>query len=105
MATDGLYAICGSDMDYFRIEAGAGRRVQASIDFSTADGDLDLALLLPDGQTILALSDGVTDRESVDVVLPANPADGGLGAYFLEVFAARTDSRAPYRIHTEVGSP
>ena len=36
------------------------------------------------------------------VVLPADPVDGGLGAYFISVYAGRSDARAPYHIHTKL---
>jgi hypothetical protein len=102
LAADGVYTVCGTDVDLFRIQAGAGKRVKVDVDFSTADGDIDVALLLPDGTTVLAVSDGVTSHEGLDVVLPADPVDGGLGAYFLSVYAARSDTRAPYHLHTQI---
>jgi hypothetical protein len=101
-ATDGVYTLCGTDVDLFRVEAGAGKRLKVDVDFSLADGDVDLAVLLPDGVTTLAVSDGVTAHESLDVVLPADPPDGGFGAYFISVFAGRSDTRAPYRLRTQI---
>ncbi|MEW5848873.1 MAG: hypothetical protein AB2A00_08660 [Myxococcota bacterium] len=103
---EGLFTICGSDNDLFRLPGlGAGRRVMVDAEFSTADGDIDLALLLPDGVTVLAISDGVGPTEALDVILPADPPDGGHGTYFLQVFSARSDTAARYLLRVQTPSP
>jgi hypothetical protein len=100
-----VLTLCGSNVDLFRLEVGAGKRVRASVDFSTADGDLDLALLMPDGVSLLALSDGVTSHEELDLVIPSDAPDGGRGAYFLQVYAGRSGTSARYVLTTLVTAP
>ena len=79
--------------------------MRAALDFSTADGDLDLALLMPDALSVLAISDGVTGHEALDVLIPSDPPDGGRGAYFLQVFAGRSGTAARYVLHVDVSTP
>jgi hypothetical protein len=100
---EGVFTLCGNDVDLFRVNAGGGARVRATLTFSTADGDLDLAVLLPDGTTALQRSDGVTGVETVDVDLPANPPEGG--AYFISVYSGRSDTTARYVLETQVVQP
>lgn len=50
--------------DWYPVDVPAGQQVRAELAFRHADGDLDLALLTPDG-TELAGSSGEDDREDV----------------------------------------
>jgi hypothetical protein len=100
---EGVFTLCDGDIDLFRVEAVGGARLQATLDFSTADGDLDLAVFLPDGVTPLQTSDGVTGSEVVDVALPADPPAGG--AYFVAVYSPRSGTTARYVLTTLVVNP
>lgn len=58
-------SLCPDDeFDYFRITIPAGAIVQASIQFSHAQSDLDL-FLLAEGGSILTSSESSSDNESV----------------------------------------
>lgn len=57
--------ICAGDVDHHRISANRGDRVEVSIAFSDAAGDLDLRLLDSAG-TILDTSAGTSDTETVE---------------------------------------
>lgn len=103
LPAQGVYTICGTDVDMFRVEGGLDWRLNARVDFSTVDGDVDLGLLLPDGSTLFAVSDGVTGTEVLDELLPADPPTGG--AYFLVVYAATSGTTARYVLTTQLTAP
>jgi len=64
-ALNGSYDICASDdEDFFAIELAENDRIDARIFFEHDDGDLDLELWAPSGET-LERSQGVGDEERV----------------------------------------
>lgn len=80
-----------TDVDHFRFTVPSGREVLLTIDFTHANGDLDMALLTPTGATI-ATSTGVTDHEEIVRSLPAGEHvlkvygyGGATGAYRVRI--------------------
>ena len=80
-----------TDVDYFRFTVPSGREVLLTIDFTHANGDLDMALLTPAGATF-ATSTGVTDHEEIVRSLPAGEHvlkvygyGGATGAYRVRI--------------------
>lgn len=63
---DGLSIDAAGDDDFYEITASLDGVLEVSIDFTDANGDLDLELLNAAGQ-VVASSAGVTDTESVSV--------------------------------------
>lgn len=56
---------CGGDRDFYTFTVGQGQAIEARIDFEHDEGDLDLVLYAPDGQTNVDSSLGVGDSETV----------------------------------------
>jgi uncharacterized membrane protein len=82
----GMYAglaTCRDDDDWYEVDLHAGERLDVTIDFHAADGDLDLELYDRDGQTLLGRSASLQDRESASILRA--PADG---RYHVRVFLA-----------------
>jgi len=96
----GTYAdlrITGADVDAFALELAAGDLLTAVANFSTADADLDLALLAPGG-TLVADAVSTTDDETLRYVVPA----GAGGTYVLLVEAFRGEGDAVYALSVDV---
>jgi protocatechuate 3,4-dioxygenase beta subunit len=72
--------IVQGESDYFAVELDEGDSIGAAIDFSDAEGDLDLALYDPDNSQ-LDLSQSVSDSETVSV---SNVDQSG--TYLVEVY-------------------
>mgnify|MGYP006279319525 CR=1 FL=1 len=72
--------IFAGEEDYFAVDVGEGERLDASVAFDHDGGDLDMALLGPDGYTV-DRSLSVSDGESVD----AAAAEDGNGTYYVVV--------------------
>jgi len=73
---DGMFGnltIEDSDVDVYAVNVTAGQPLSASIAFEHDEGDLDMALLDRNRLKAIAVSDGVTDNESVSYV----PAESG----------------------------
>ncbi|MDY0063169.1 MAG: pre-peptidase C-terminal domain-containing protein, partial [Myxococcota bacterium] len=67
----GLYeglAICPGDQDYFAITLNQGDTLGVLLAFTDDEGDLDLQLIAPDGQSVLASSLSWDDDEDLTVV-------------------------------------
>jgi PKD repeat protein len=77
---------CAGDDDWYGVVLDAGERLNVRIDFSNAEGDLELALYDRDGETVLDRSDGFQDSEAVQL-LRAPEA----GTYFVRVFLNPAD--------------
>lgn len=75
-----LYACQGQD-DWYALELTQGKQLQAEIHFDHAQGDLELTLYGPDGQTHLAQSQGFSDVERIDL-----PRILTGGRHYLRVF-------------------
>jgi|GEM_PF-996841 len=71
-------ASCPLDEDWYFFPLSAGQQATVDIAFSTANGDLDLALY-DDAGTLLGDSTTSSDDESVTIVAPAD------GSYFAQV--------------------
>lgn len=79
-ALNGSYDICAADdEDFFAVELVANDRIDARIFFEHDDGDLDLELWAPSGET-LERSQGVGDEERVRRVVDV------AGVYFVRVY-------------------
>lgn len=97
--TAGVYSLCDFDEDVYGIDLSGGKRLQARIEFSPSDGDLDLQLLHPDGSTPLETSDGVGGSEEIVHV-------GNLDAvHYLRVYALTSHPRARYLLNLVVEAP
>ncbi len=94
----GQFSLCGFDEDLYAVELEAGKRLDASILFSPYEGDLDLQLLHPDGVTPLATSDGVGEREHLQVDAELD------GTHYLRVYALSSEPRARYFLSVSVTS-
>lgn len=77
---------CDGDDDWYAVELAADQRLAANIAFSSADGDLEMALYASDQVTRLDLSDGLQNTETV--ALPRAPM---AGRYYVRVFMAAGD--------------
>lgn len=89
-------SICQSDQDLFAVEGAKGKRLKAHAAFIHADGDIDLGVLGVDGSQILGVSDGVSDEETVEVILPVD------GIYYVRVFSLEEDAHVLYDLDIEV---
>jgi hypothetical protein len=92
---------CAEDPDVFVVDLAAGQTLTADLEFSHAEGDLDLLLFEPAGGswTLLAASDSVTDNERI-VHQAART-----GPYYLYV-EGWEGAQARYRLTVNVsGSP
>lgn len=91
--------LCGSDQDLFAIEGTAGKQVSARASFVHADGDLDVMILGPDGQQILAVSDGIGNEEQAAAILPLD------GTFYVRVFSLGIDARVRYSLEVTLENP
>lgn len=57
--------LCPGDEDWYGLQVPGGTEVTLDLRFLQADGDLELQVLLPDGQTLVAEGRTVTDNERV----------------------------------------
>ena len=89
--------ICDDNLDYFGLIVPAGCTIAFDVEFTHADGNIDVALL--DGASaIIAGGEAVDDNEHVEAVAPAE------GAYYLGVLSNGADSNV-YRLTTRVTCP
>ncbi|MBN2359335.1 MAG: hypothetical protein JXR83_07765 [Deltaproteobacteria bacterium] len=94
----GQFTLCGFDEDYYAADLAVGQTLRVSIEFSPAEGDLDLQLLHPDGVTPLLTSDGVVEREQL--LYRADIA----GIHLVRVYSMTSDPHARYLFMLEVSS-
>jgi hypothetical protein len=87
-----LLSICSSDQDFFTVDGTAGKTLVVDLSFRQAEGDLDLMLLGLDGQQILAVSDGTSDGEHLEKLLPLD------GRYTIRVFSLTSGAKARYSL-------
>jgi len=92
----GQYSLCGFDEDYYALALAPGKRADAAITFSPAEGDLDLQLLHPDGVTQLATSDGVTGSEQLSFIAEVE------GTHYVRVYSLTSDPLARYLLTIDV---
>jgi len=93
-------AICPGDADYFRFEVAEGSTYRLSLAFEHRAGDLDLELLGPDGQTVLARAASERSLEEIEQFASAGGTwyarVSGVGAasngYFLSLSAGSENS-------------
>lgn len=57
--------VCPGDPDYYKVRVERGERLNVEATFAQADGDLDLTILAPDGETVLVRGLTNNDNESV----------------------------------------
>ncbi|MFC7136419.1 PPC domain-containing protein [Halobaculum litoreum] len=88
--------VAEDDLDFYAVDLAAGDALSASIAFSNATGDLDFALLSPNG-TLLAVSDSVTDAERLSTVADET------GRYYLVVYGF-DGATGPYELTLAVAS-
>jgi len=86
----GQFTLCGFDEDVYAVALAVGQTLHASIQFSPAEGDLDLQLIHPDGVTPLLTSDGVAASEAL--LWPA-AVDG---IHYLRIYSMTSDPHARY---------
>jgi len=96
---DVFASICESDEDHYALAGTAGKRAVVNLAFLHGQGDLDLQLLGLDGRQILATSDGQTDGERLEAILPVD------GVYTLRVFSLTSGARSRYTLSTTLVSP
>lgn len=89
-------SICESDQDIFSIEGAKGKKLRVHVAFIHADGDIDIAVLGLNGSQVLGISDGVSDEELVEVILPLD------GIYFVRVFSLEENAFVRYDLEIEV---
>jgi len=77
----GALAVCEETSDWYRIEVPAGGTLDVLVEFSHADGDIDLGVY-DDAGTQLDNSASIEDRESVSAVNDS----GATASLFVEVF-------------------
>jgi hypothetical protein len=92
-ATDeAIGTICGEDEDHFRFFVSAGCSLEVTIEFSDAEGDLDLRLL-DSGDNVVDSSLTTTDNEIVSTTA------GASGAYYAKVTGFGEDSSNRYHLY------
>lgn len=91
-ASGELLTICENDQDFFAIDGTAGKKLVVDASFRQADADIDLMLVGIDGEQTLAVADGTTDGEHLEVLLPLD------GRYTLRVFSLTSGARARYSL-------
>jgi hypothetical protein len=96
---DVVATICESDEDHFALVGVAGKRAVIDLSFLHGQGDLDLQLRGIDPRQILATSDGQTDGEHIDVLLPVD------GTYTIRVFSLTSGAKSRYTLSTSLQSP
>lgn len=97
-AASGL-TLCGSDQDLFTFEGTAGKQLSARASFIHADGDLDVMILGPDGEQVLAVADGVGNVEQAEALLPLD------GTFYVRVFSLGTNARSRYSLEVTLENP
>ncbi|MEZ4475435.1 MAG: pre-peptidase C-terminal domain-containing protein [bacterium] len=72
---------CDGDDDWYAIDLMEGQRLSVEIAFRTLDGDLELALYGPDGETLIDESESLQNTERVELLRAPAP-----GRYFVRVY-------------------
>ena len=72
---------CRGDDDWYAVDLAEGQSLQVTVNFQNAEGDLDVVLYGPDGQTVVQESAGFADVEQVGLAR-AEMA----GRYFIRIF-------------------
>ncbi len=90
VTTQGI--LCGPDEDWFQSPVSLGCIADARLDFSDAQGDIDLELYAGDGVTRIATSNGTGDEERLLKVV----TQGGM-RYRAFLFNAAADEQNTYR--------
>ena len=98
-ASDITATICESDEDHYALTGVAGKRAVIDLAFLHGQGDLDLQLLGLDGRQILATSDGQTDDEHIEALLPVD------GVYTIRVFSLTSGAKSRYTLSTSLQAP
>jgi hypothetical protein len=83
---------CDGDDDWFRLDVRRGQRLRIELDFHAVDGDLDLALLTPDREAVMATSEGLLNHEEIEMRFPSS------GSYFLRIYSIDTRPEAGYTL-------
>ena len=76
--------VCPGDTDFFKVRLERGETLDAALTFAHADGDLDLQILSPDAQTVLAESRTSDDNEQATT----DPVEVG-GDYLVRIRGAQ----------------
>lgn len=85
--------LCPGDIDIYRLDVEAGTVVTFDARFSREEGDIELQLFLPDGETLIDSARSATDNERIRVEL------GSPTTVLLRTFLARPEPRAvSYRL-------
>ena len=94
LTTDGaIQAVaCDGDDDWYRLDVRRGQRLRIDLDFHAVDGDLDMALLTPNRDTVLATSEGLLNHEEIMMRFPSS------GSYYLRVYSIDTRPEAGYSL-------
>jgi hypothetical protein len=83
---------CDGDDDWYRIDVRRGQRLRIGLDFHAVDGDLDMALLIPDRSSVMATSEGVQSHEEIEMRFPSS------GSYYLRIYSIDTRPEAGYNL-------
>ena len=94
MTTEGsIQAVaCDGDDDWYRLDVRRGQRLRIDVDFHAVDGDLDMALLTPSRDAVLATSEGLLNHEEILMRFPSS------GSYYLRVYSIDTRPEAGYTV-------
>lgn len=84
-------AIDENDVDVYALGLDAGESLSVTVTFNHSEGDLDAALVDATSRRTVAISESVTDNESISYVAPAN------GTYYLVVYGYQ-NATAPYNL-------
>jgi len=90
-------SIESADVDVYGVSLERGEALSAAIAFSHAEGDLEMALVGPDQETVVAASESTTDNESVSTVAAQN------GTYYLVVYG-HGNATGTYDLTVSVGT-
>ena len=92
VVTQGTYenlVVCGNDTDWYAIDLAPGEGLRVDVNFVHADGDIDIVLYEPDGETSVTDSRGTGNTETVEFF--GTPAGG---RYYLKVILYGADGAA-----------
>lgn len=91
--------VCANDDDWYAVQLETDQRLEVQVDYTVANGDVELALYGPDGLTILNQSASLLGTESLEL-----PRVMTSGQYYLRVYLkAGSGTENSYSISVLIG--
>ena len=94
--------VCPGDADWFKIRLDPGERLTVAATFTHEDGDLDLALFAPDGETLLGEGRSTDDNEEA-----STPPSTVSGDFLIQIRGASPGVGNDYQLSVTIteGAP